>query len=81
MKDEIRNIETDIEVSKQKATIQKQYVDTLEDNKKLKIKRQKEKLTRLYAFTRADETALYDACDKLGYDDLKDFIAATELFS
>jgi len=38
MKDEIRNIETDIEVSKQKATIQKQYVDTLEDNKKLKIK-------------------------------------------
>lgn len=38
MKDEIRNIETDIEVSKQKATIQKQYVDTLENNKKLKIK-------------------------------------------
>ena len=47
---------------------------TLEANKKLKIKRQKEKLTRLYAFTRADEKAIYDACDKLGYDDLKDFI-------
>jgi len=41
---------------------------------KVKIKRKKEKLTRLYAFTRQDEKAIYDACDRLGFDDLKEFI-------
>ena len=38
MKDVIRNIETDMEVVKQKATIQKQYIETLENSKELKIK-------------------------------------------
>ena len=41
---------------------------------RLKIKRAKEKLTRLYAFSRADEKLICDVCDTLGYDDLKDFI-------
>lgn len=34
---EIRNIEAEVEVSKQKAEIQKQYIDTLESNKAEKI--------------------------------------------
>jgi len=49
LKDEIRNIETDIEVSKQKATIQKQYVETLEHNKQLKIKEIEESINETEA--------------------------------
>ena len=47
---------------------------TLKAEHKLKIKRNKEKLTRLYAFSRADEKLIFDACQKLGYADLQDFV-------
>ena len=47
---------------------------TLAAEDKLKIKRKKEKLQRLYAFTREDEKLIYNMCDHLGYADLKDFI-------
>lgn len=47
---------------------------TIKRDDALKIKRQKEKLTRLYAFSRADEKLMYDMCDTLGYSDLKDFL-------
>ena len=47
---------------------------TIAPSDRLKIKRAKEKLSRLYAFSRSDEKAIKDACEQLGYDDLKDFI-------
>lgn len=47
---------------------------TIAPEDRLKIKRKKEKLQRLYAFSRADEKAIFDMCDHLGYADLKDFI-------
>ena len=37
LRDTIRDIEAEVEVAKQKATIQKQYIDTLEENKAKKI--------------------------------------------
>lgn len=37
LKDTIRDIESDVEVSKQKALLQKKYIDTLENDKKTKI--------------------------------------------
>jgi DNA repair exonuclease SbcCD ATPase subunit len=37
LKETIRDIETEVEVAKQKATLQKQYIDTLEENKAKKI--------------------------------------------
>jgi|TARA_B100001964_G_scaffold131072_1_gene144844 integrase len=40
----------------------------------LKIKRKKEKLTRLKAYTRAEEVSILNECDTLGYLDLKDFV-------
>ena len=47
---------------------------SIDASDRLKIKRKKEKLTRLYAFSRQDEKSIYDACDSLGFDDLKEFI-------
>jgi len=40
----------------------------------LKIKRRKEKLTRVKAYTREEETSILNECDRLGYLDLKDFV-------
>ena len=40
----------------------------------LKIKRRKEKLTRVKAYTRDEETTILNECDRLGYLDLKDFV-------
>ena len=40
----------------------------------LKIKRKKEKLTRVKAYTREEEVSILNECDKLGYLDLKDFV-------
>ena len=37
LKDTVRDIETEVEVAKQKATMQKRYIDTLEENKANKI--------------------------------------------
>ena len=47
---------------------------SIDASDRLKIKRKKEKLSRLYAFSRLDEKSMYDGCDKLGFDDLKDFL-------
>lgn len=41
---------------------------------KLKVKRKKEKLSRLFAFSREDEKTLYEGCERLGYDDLKELM-------
>ncbi len=40
----------------------------------LKIKRRKEKLTRVRAYTREEENMILKECDTFGYDDLKDFV-------
>lgn len=45
LRETIRDIETDVEVAKQKATIQKEYIDTLEENKANKITEIKEKIS------------------------------------
>jgi len=49
LRETIRDIETDVEVAKQKATIQKEYIDTLEENKANKITEIKEKISEFEA--------------------------------
>ena len=40
----------------------------------LLLERKKEKLTRVKAYTRDEETTILNECDRLGYLDLKDFV-------
>jgi len=59
--------------------INKIFSQAREDNNitadnQLKIKRRKEKLTRVRAYTREEEDIIFKECDTLGYDDLKDFV-------
>ena len=47
MKETIRDIESNVEVSKQKALLQKQYIDTLENDKKAKLDEMQVEITAI----------------------------------
>jgi chromosome segregation ATPase len=47
LREEVRDIETTVEVSKQKATVQKQYIEQLEKDKKIKVDKIKETINEL----------------------------------
>ena len=71
---EIRDIEAEVEVSKQKAQIQKQYIDTLESNKAEKITEIEGKIDELdTAITKLQSTAKVksEQAEKLGDPETK----------
>ena len=55
LKETIRDIETEVEVAKQKATLQKQYIDTLEENKANKISEIEGEINVLQSTIETDE--------------------------
>ena len=56
LRETIRDIETEVEVSKQKATIQKDYIATLEENKAKKITEIEGKINELDATIKTEQT-------------------------
>ena len=73
LRDEIRDVETEVEVAKQKATVQRKYIEQLEKDKKIKVDKIKEKIDELIEATTDLETKLSEAsAEKESHDDPKE---------
>ena len=73
LRDEIRDVETEVEVAKSKATVQRKYIEQLEKDKKIKVDKIKEKIDELIEATTDLETKLSEAsAEKESHDDPKE---------
>ena len=73
LRDEIRDVETEVEVAKSKATVQRKYIEQLEKDKKIKVDKIKEKINELIEATTELETKLSEAStEKESHDDPKE---------
>ena len=61
LRDEIRDVETEVEVAKSKATVQRKYIEQLEKDKKIKVDKIKEKINELIEATTELETKLAES--------------------
>ena len=73
LRDEIRDVESEVEVAKSKATVQRKYIEQLEKDKKIKVDKIKEKIDELIEATTDLETKLSEAsAEKESHDDPKE---------
>ncbi len=73
LRDEIRDVETEVEVAKSKATVQRKYIEQLEKDKKIKVDKIKEKINELIEATTELETKLAETtAEKESHDDPKE---------
>ena len=73
LRDEIRDVESEVEVAKSKATVQRKYIEQLEKDKKIKVDKIKEKIDELIEATTDLETKLSEAsAEKENHDDPKE---------
>jgi len=73
LRDEIRDVETEVEVAKSKATVQRKYIEQLEKDKKIKVDKIKEKINELIEATTELETKLSEtSAEKESHDDPKE---------
>ena len=73
LRDEIRDVETEVEVAKSKATVQRKYIEQLEKDKRIKVENIKEKIDAIIEATTELETELSKAStEKEGHDDPKE---------
>ena len=73
LRDEIRDVETEVEVAKSKATVQRKYIEQLEKDKKIKVDKIKEKINELIEATTELETKLAETTsEKESHDDPKE---------
>ena len=72
LRDEIRDVETEVEVAKSKANVQRKYIDQLERDKKIKVDKIKEKIDEIIEASAELEIKLSEAtAEKESYDDPK----------
>ena len=72
LRDEIRDVETEVEVAKSKANVQRKYIDQLERDKKIKVDKIKEKIDEIIEASDELEIKLSEAtAEKESYDDPK----------
>tara|TARA_B100000900_G_scaffold415712_1_gene446802 strand:- start:1728 stop:3398 length:1671 start_codon:yes stop_codon:yes gene_type:complete len=72
LRDEIRDVETEVEVAKSKANVQRKYIDQLERDKKIKVDKIKEKIDEIIEASTELEIKLSEAtAEKESYDDPK----------
>ena len=73
LRDEIRDVESEVEVAKSKATVQRKYIEQLEKDKRIKVDKIKEKIDELIEATTELETKLTEAtAEKESHDDPKE---------
>ena len=73
LRDEIRDVESEVEVAKSKATVQRKYIEQLEKDKKIKVDKIKEKIDELIEATTELETKLAETtAEKESHDDPKE---------
>ncbi len=73
LRDEIRDVESEVEVAKSKATVQRKYIEQLEKDKKIKVDKIKEKIDELIEATTDLESKLSEAsAEKESHDDPKE---------
>jgi len=72
LRDEIRDVETEVEVAKSKANVQRKYIDQLERDKKIKVDKIKEKIDEIIEASAELEIKLSEAtAEKESYDNPK----------